>query len=174
MMNITIRQETISDYEHVYDLVKAAFTADDCPAPDEQELAIRLRTSPAFVPQLSLVAVQDGGRLAGHILFTEVKVSGHTLLALAPLSVLPDAQNQGVGGKLIREGHSVAAALGYKGSIVLGHAGYYPKFGYVPASRYHISAPFEVPDESFMAIELLENGLHGIRGVVEYSREFFE
>ena len=112
MMNITIRQETISDYEHVYDLVKAAFTADDCPAPDEQELVIRLRKSPAFVPQLSLVAVQDGGRLAGHILFTEVKVSGHTLLALAPLSVLPDAQNQGVGGKLIREGHSVAAALG--------------------------------------------------------------
>lgn len=80
MMNITIRQETISDYEHVYDLVKAAFTADDCPAPDEQELVIRLRKSPAFVPQLSLVAVQDGGRLAGHILFTEVKVSGHTLL----------------------------------------------------------------------------------------------
>lgn len=173
-MNITIRQETISDYEHVYDLVKAAFTADDCPAPDEQELVLRLRKSRAFVPQLSLVAVQDGGKLIGHILFTEVKVSGQTLLALAPLSVLPDAQNQGVGGKLIREGHGIAAALGYKGAIVLGHAGYYPKFGYVPANRFHISAPFEVPDDSFLAIQLQENGLQGIRGVVEYPKEFFE
>lgn len=172
-MDITIRQETVHDYERVYDLVKAAFTADDCPSPDEQELVIRLRKSHAFVPQLSLVA-EYGEKIVGHILFTEVKVSGHTLLALAPLSVLPDAQNHGVGGQLIEEGHKIAAGLGYPGCIVLGHAAYYPRFGYEPAGKYHISPPFEVPDDNFMAIALQPDGLKNIRGVVEYAKEFFE
>ena len=58
--------------------------------------------------------------------------------------------------------------------IVLGHKDYYPKFGFKTASQWKIKAPFDVPDNVFMAKELLENGLLGISGIVEYPNEFEE
>ena len=61
--------------------------------------------------------------------------------------------------------------LGYHFSFVLGSEKYYPKSGYVPASRYGIKAPFEVADENFMAIELNDTNLK-IFGTVEYAEEF--
>ena len=88
----------------------------------------------------------------GHILFTKALVQGVEVLALAPLSVLPDYQNKGIGLALMKEGHNIAHKLGYEYSVVLGHSKYYPKAGYTPASKYGIKAPFEVEDESFMAI----------------------
>lgn len=93
------------------------------------------------------------------------------MLALAPLSVLPAYQNRGIGLSLIKKGHAVAARLGYQYSVVLGHAKYYPKAGYVPASRYGISAPFPVEDESFMAAVLCENA-DRLDGMMEYDKAF--
>lgn len=84
-----------------------------------------------------------------HILFTKAVVQGVEVLALAPLSVLPDYQNRGIGLSLMKEGHSIAHKLGYEYSVVLGHSKYYPKAGYIPASECGIKAPFEVDDESF-------------------------
>lgn len=94
-----------------------------------------LRKSGAFVPGLSLVAETDG-ILAGHILFTEIRIGGRTALALAPLSVLPAYQRRGVGSALIAEGHRAARELRYPFSVVLGSERYYPKFGYLPAERF--------------------------------------
>ena len=54
----------------------------------------------------------------------------------------------------MKEGHSIAHKLGYEYSVVLGHSKYYPKAGYIPASECGIKAPFEVDDESFMALNL--------------------
>ena len=67
-----------------------------------------------------------------------------------------------------------AKELGYGSVIVLGHSEYYPKFGFKKASEWNIKAPFEVPDEAFMAVELSENALQGIEGVVQYSSAFAE
>ena len=39
---------------------------------------------------------------------------------------------------------------------------------------WNIKAPFNVPDNVFMAIELVENGLLDISGVVKYPKEFEE
>lgn len=65
----------------------------------------------------------------------------------------------------------MAQKLGYKYSVVLGHPKYYPKAGYVPASQYGIKAPFEVDDESFMAVSLSEtNG--NLNGTIEYDAAF--
>ena len=50
--------------------------------------------------------------------------------------------------------------------------GYYPKFGFVPASRWGINAPFEVPSGAFMGIELEDNGLQGVSGTVRYPPAF--
>ncbi|MWV42688.1 GNAT family N-acetyltransferase [Paenibacillus sp. HJL G12] len=172
-MNIIIRQEKREDANEVYQIVQKAFDKADYSDHDEHNLVKRLRNSTKYIPELSLVA-ETVDSIVGHILFTEIKVGDHTLLALAPVAVLPEMQNKGIGKMLIMEGHKIAAQLGYKGSVVLGHDTYYPKFGYKKASQYGIKAPFEVSDDSFMAIELIDDGLSDANGVVEYAKEFFE
>jgi predicted N-acetyltransferase YhbS len=81
-------------------------------------------------------------------------------------------QGKGIEEKLILEGHKIALKLELNSVIVVGHPGYYPRFGYVPARRFGITAPFDVPDEAFMANELTANALSDIKGVVEYPKEF--
>ena len=88
---------------------------------------------------------------------TKAVVKDTTLLALAPLSVLPDYQNKGIGLALMKAGHAIARKLGYEYSVVLGYPQYYSKVGYIPASKLGIEAPFEVEDEYFMALSLNGN-----------------
>lgn len=167
---LDIRQEQPTDYDAVYQVVKEAFADAEHTDGDEQDLVVRLRKSKSFIPELSLVAVEDE-QIVGHILFTRAAVNGIEVLALAPLSVLPKYQNRGIGQSLIKQGHIIAQKMGYRYSVVLGHEKYYPKSGYVPASQYGIKAPFEVEDESFMAICL--NGTIGkLNGVMEYDEAF--
>lgn len=165
-----IRQEQSSDYNIVYQLVKAAFANALHSDGNEQDLVASLRKSKSFIPQLSLVAVCDGN-IAGHILFTKVTVGGKIELALAPLSVLPEYQRQGIGLALIAEEHRIAQESGYEYSIVLGHPQYYPKAGYKPASLYGIKAPFKVADEDFMAFKLNPDA-KPLNGTVEYDPAF--
>ena len=165
-----IRQEVPADYPVVYSLIKEAFaSAEHCDG-NEQDLAAALRQSPCFVPELSLVAETDG-RVVGHILFTKLQIGTSTQLALAPLSVLPEFQGQGAGSALVRQGHQIARELGYSYSVVLGSETYYPRFGYVPAERFGIQAPFPVPAENFMAAKLTEDA-PPVRGMVQYAPEF--
>lgn len=131
------------------------------------------RKSSAFIPELSLVA-QYQEEIVGYILFTKIKIDQHISLALAPLAILPAFQRKGVGKKLILEGHRIAKELGYSSVIVLGHPTYYSRFGYTPASKWNIKAPFDIPDEVFMAIELVPNSLKHTNGKVEYAQEFFD
>ncbi len=167
---LNIRQEQSADYDAVYQVVKEAFANAEHTDGDEQDLVVRLRKSKFFIPELSLVSVEDE-KIVGHILFTRAVVNGIEVLALAPLSVLPKYQNRGIGKSLIKQGHIIAQKMGYKYSVVLGNEKYYPKSGYVPASQYGIKAPFEVEDENFMAICL--NGAIGkLNGVIEYDEAF--
>lgn len=168
--NMEIRQERREDWDAVYCLVRKAFASAEQSDGNEQDLVSALRESQSFIPELSLVAV-DGEQIVGHILFTRVTVGGAQALALAPLSVLPEKQGKGIGLALIREGHRIAGQLGYGYSIVLGHAGYYPKAGYQPASRYGIRAPFHVPDGNFMAVKLSDQAPK-VEGVVQYDAAF--
>lgn len=165
-----IRKETAADYKAVYALVEAAFQTAEHADGDEQDLVERLRKSATFIPELSLVA-EDDGIVVGYILFTKNKIGDSEQLTLAPLAVLPERQREGIGGKLIMEGHRIAENLGYGYSIVLGHASYYPRFGYVPAKEYGIRAPFQVPDEHFMACKLMQ-AAEEIEGVLQYPPEF--
>lgn len=117
-----------------------------------------------------MVAIKDN-KIIGYILFTKIKIGEYDELALAPLGVLPEYQKQHVGSELIKQGHKIASELGYHYSVVLGDEKYYSKFGYIPASKYGIKAPIDVPDENFMAINLNHSNVP-INGVVKYAKEF--
>ena len=170
MTHMVIRQEQPADHEAVYQVVKEAFSNAEHTDGHEQDLVVALRKSRSFIPELSLVAVEDE-KIAGHILFTRAVVDHTEVLALAPLSVLPAYQGRGIGLSLIAQGHRIAAELRYQYSIVLGHANYYPKADYIPASRYGIKAPFEVNDENFMAKCFCENA-DKLDGFIEYDKAF--
>lgn len=167
---MVIRQEEARDHSTVYSLVKRAFETAEHADGKEQDLVSALRKSKAYIPQLSLVAETDG-TLVGHILFTRAEVGDAAVLALAPLSVLPEYQRQGVGTALIREGHRIAGELGYGWSIVLGSETYYPRLGYLPADTFGIKAPFEAPRENFMACRLTGSA-PAVHGTVRYAKEF--
>ncbi|QUW23802.1 N-acetyltransferase [Sporosarcina sp. Marseille-Q4063] len=173
--NLEIRQEQVEDYELTERVVKLAFADAKHSDKKEHELVSRIRKSDSFIPKLSLVATDiDSDKIVGHILLSKIKINKAESLALAPVSVLPEYQNQSIGGLLISEALKEAEVLGYNSVVVLGHPEYYPKFGFKKASLWGITAPFEVPDEAFMAIELSENTLSGVSGVVEYPSVFFE
>ena len=165
-----IRQETPKDYEEVYELIREAFASAEHADGNEQDLVEALRKGDAFIPELSLVAEEDG-QLAGHILFTKAQVGEAEVLALAPLSVRPAFQRQGVGTALIEEGHRIARKMGYAYSIVLGSENYYPRLGYREAAGFGVEVPEGVPSANFMAIQLLE-GAPALGGPVIYAEEF--
>jgi len=75
---------------------------------------------------------------------------------------------------LILKAHKIAKDLNFNSVILLGHEKYYPKFGYEMSNKYGIKLPFDVPDENCMLIELTENALKNINGIVEYPKEFYE
>jgi predicted N-acetyltransferase YhbS len=172
-----IRQEKEKDLKDVFCLIEKAFKKEQFSDGQEQFLVERLRKSTAFIPELSLVAEVEG-EIVGHILLTKLKIKNETnefdSLALAPVSVLPEFQGKGIGGELIMKAHSKAKELGHKSVVLLGHANYYPRFGYEQANKFGIELPFDVPKENCMVIELKENGLKGVRGMVEYPKEFNE
>ena len=176
-MELQFRTEQPTDFTEVATLVEAAFATEPHSDHQEQYLVARLRNSPAFIPDLSIIA-QVGDRIVGHILLTKAYIQNHEkrfpTLALAPVSVLPSVQGQGIGGKLIREAHRRAIDLEYTSVVLLGHADYYPRFGYVPASRYNIYFPFDAPDENCLIKALQADALEGISGQVIYAAAFFE
>lgn len=176
-MEIKIRQEILSDYKDVAKIIEEAFKNEQYSDQKEHLLVEKLRKSEVFIPELSLVA-ENNGSLVGHILLTKLKVINESetyySLALAPVSVHPIFQGKGIGKKLILESHKLARTLGYRSIILLGHQDYYPKFGYQLANSFNIQLPFDVPDENCMAIELIKGSLSKISGLVEYPSEFYE
>ncbi|GGS43500.1 N-acetyltransferase [Streptomyces parvus] len=150
MTTWTARPETSDDITAIRDINLAAF-----PTSEEADLIDALRTDPkAWIDGLSLVTEGSDGTLAGHALLTRCHVDGAPALALAPCAVRPSAQRTGAGSAAIRAALDAARSLGENLVLVLGHPEYYPRFGFTPASRFGIRAPFDVPDEAMMAMAL--------------------
>jgi predicted N-acetyltransferase YhbS len=174
-VKIEIRQEKESDFQIVNHLTFLAFQNMEFADGDEHILVAHLRNSLDFIPELSLVAILNG-EIVGHILFTSSRIVStdrvFKSLTLAPVSVHPDYQNQGIGSLLIKEGLRIAKEMGHTNVNVLGHADYYPKFGFFPASQFGVTIPMEVPDEAFMMLELVKDSLKGIHGTLQWAKEF--
>jgi putative acetyltransferase len=170
MDSFFIRHELPDDASAIFELHLQAFAQDG-----ESRLVDALREDGNINPELSLVAVHDN-RIIGHILFCPIAIVSGTVetaaLALAPLGVHQDYQCMGIGAALIEEGLEEARRLGHRIVIVVGHPGYYPRFGFTAASDSQITAPFPCPDEAFMALPLKPGALDGIGGMVRYPVAF--
>jgi putative acetyltransferase len=168
LVTLTVRAETKADRESVRLVNESAFGR-----PAEADLVDALREG--MKSCVSLVA-EDGGRVVGHILFSPVSVeSGEgawAALGLGPMAVLPERQGRGVGSELVRAGLSECLRLGHEVVFVLGHARYYPRFGFTPAAAKGIACEFPSRDENFMVVELRPGAIAGRKGLVRYSPEF--
>jgi putative acetyltransferase len=167
---VMIRAEKREDIDAIHSVNSLAFGQED-----EAILVQRIRESSGFIPELSLVAVKDS-QVVGHILFSRIHIDTPkgdvAVLSLAPIAVLPEFQNSGIGSKLVREGLKKCKEMGHTIVVIIGHPEYYPRFGFVPARKKGLDLHFPVPDEAFMVCELVPDALEGIKGMVEYPPEF--
>ncbi|MEW2122374.1 N-acetyltransferase [Streptomyces sp. NPDC007259] len=169
MTDITwpVRPETAADIPAVHAVNAAAF-----PTEAEADLVEALRADPsAWLPGLSYVAESPDGNIASFALLTRCRVGDAPALALAPVATAPEHQRRGAGSAVIRAVLDAARLRGEALVLVLGHAAYYPRFGFVPASRYGIRPSFEVPDEAMMAL-VLDDSAPVARGTIEYPKAF--
>lgn len=144
-----IRAESRTDVTTIREITLAAFTT-----ALEANLIDTLRSDPAWITGLSMVAEDPEGRLVGHVLLTRCHIDETPALILGPISVRPEGQNQGVGGALIRAAISAARLRGEHAIVLVGHPGYYPRFGFEKASAHGIVAPIDAPDDAVMALSL--------------------
>ncbi len=164
-----IRAERPSDAEAINDVLTAAFEGED-----EAHLVGMLRSQGAVL--VSMVA-ELAGVVVGHVVFTRAQIAWgdaeQAVAALGPMAVSPAYQRQGIGGQIINSGLAACRSRGETVVVVLGHPGYYPKFGFAPAGRHGLRSEFGGPPEAFMVLPLTLDALAGSEGLVKYHEAFY-
>jgi putative acetyltransferase len=161
---LQIQQERPADTAAIRDVNRRAFEQDQ-----EANIVDALRSNGASL--LSLVATLNGC-VVGHIMYSPITVGESTGAALGPMAVLPEYQRQGIGSKLVQAGNQKLKDAGCPFIIVVGHADYYPRFGFKPASVHGITCEWEVPDNVFMLVVLDETKMQAVSGLAKYRPEF--
>ncbi len=164
-----IRTETEKDYGAIKEIHDKAFGHDV-----ESALIERLRKSPGFNKEFSLVAEEEG-KVIGHILFTDVTVntpvSSTPAVILAPLAVLKEYRGLGAGSALVKEGIRRTKAAGHRLMLVNGHR-FYERFGFTTAHDKGIFRPNPHPSAVVRLLELEAGAAAGVMGVIKYPIEF--
>jgi putative acetyltransferase len=170
-LGVLIRREAPGDVEVIRSVTAAAFARPGEGVPAEAPLVDWLRESPAWIAELSLVAVDPGGKVVGHVLCTRGTVESIPVLALGPLSVRPDWWRQGVGKALMHAVLGAADALSEPLVALLGSTEYYPKFGFRLAGEFGITPAHPQWTEHFQ-VRTLTAYDPAIRGEFTYPEPF--
>lgn len=171
-MHFVLRQEQATEYATIHDLIRVAFETAQVRDGNEQNFADHLRTSTNYIPELALVA-QNKKQLIGHIMLTktEVRQDNNAVyqqgLLLAPLSVVQEYRNQGIGSALMHEGLKRAKALGYSAVFLCGNPAYYTRFGFLPLQDFAIRSSQNIPHPYGMACELRSGALQKVQGILK-------
>ena len=166
-----IRREPGDDVGPVAAVTTAAFGGEHATPPVETRLLEELRRTDAWVPQLSLVAVGDGGDVVGHVVCTRAHLGSGPALGLGPISVRPDRQRRGVGSALVHAVLGGADAMGEPVVVLLGDPAYYRRFGFRPAAEYGIAPPLDEWAPHFQA-RTLHAWDPAMRGRFTYAEPF--
>jgi predicted N-acetyltransferase YhbS len=166
-----IRRTTDSDRAAIRDIHTDAFG--EAQGQEIAELVIDLLDDETAKPLISLAAELDE-KIVGHILFTRAMLKPEhrdiSVRILAPLAVAREMQGDGVGGSLIMEGLKQLTASGVDLVFVLGHPGYYPKYGFRPAGALGFEAPYAIPSEhadAWMVQELRPGIIGNVQGAIQ-------
>lgn len=166
-----IRQETEQDYSRIRELVRVAFQTAQVSNGKEQDLVDELRAGPNYLPELALVAEEDGD-IIGHSMIIRFYVDGDQrrfeVLYVAPISVVLEQRNRGIGSALIGESFRLAREMGFSAVILVGDPDYYHRFGFQPSVSFGIKNTEGIPDENVMVCELLPDALQGVSGTVTF------
>ena len=162
---IEIRDEQIGDEAAIREVHRRAFGADE-----ECRIVDALRASGGTL--VSLVATLNG-RVVGHILHSPARVGADAMgAALGPMAVVPEYQRQGIGSQLVEVGIERLRTAGCPFVVVVGHAQYYPRFGFRPAAAHGITCEWDVPADVFMVLMLDPVRMAGVSGPANYRTEF--
>ena len=163
---VLIREEEPGDFDTIREVNRLAFAGDI-----EARLVDQLRDESLVIA--SLVAIANG-EIVGHVLFSDLPIttSSATIPAasLAPIAVKPAFQRRGIGAEMIRRGLELCRERGKLAVIVLGHPGYYPRFGFSCELARRIRSPYS--GEAWMALELVPDVLRDVEGAVQYPEAF--
>ena len=175
-MEFIIRLERPEDVIAVEMLTREAFWNLHVPGCSEHLAARQLRASRDFLPELDLVAVEDG-RVIGNIMFTRSRVVGSMnenfeTITFGPVSVLPECQNRGVGRSLIERGLTLAREAGHSAVIIYGNSGYYKKYGFRPGRDYGILTADGKYHAALLVLPLVPGALNGVSGRFLESEAF--
>jgi len=166
---ITIRQESFHDVQAREALLDACFG----PA-RFQKTCERLREGRKAADGLSLTIERDGA-LVGTVRLWHVSAGpDRPALMLGPLAIDPALQSLGLGGRLMRESLSRAAALGHKAVLLVGDAPYYERFGFSSAKTGSLRLPGPYERNRFLALEIEDGYLDGAQGLVAATGAFDE
>jgi predicted N-acetyltransferase YhbS len=166
--SIVLRNERASDYRSVEEVTREAFWNHHVPGCNEHYLLHIMRDSSAFIKELDFVAELDG-KIAANIVYAKSKIIGdsgehYEVITFGPVSVLPEYQGKGIGGKLIKHTTELAKALGYRAVLIYGDPEYYSKFGFVEAERFDIRTSDNMYAVPLQALELYPGALAGCSG----------
>ena len=167
-MNITIRPENAKEYFETEYITREAFWDVYHPGCMEHLVLHKLREAPGFVAELAFVAC-DVKRIVGNVVCSKAKVINDKkeefeVLSMGPLSVLPEYQGKDIGSLLIKTIIKKAQELSYRGIVIYGNPDFYHRFGFVNAEKFGIMTSESENFDYFMALELSEGSLQGIKG----------
>ena len=167
-MEIKLRTEQPADYRETENVTREAFWNHFSPGCNEHYLLHVMRDSLAFVPELDLVAEHDG-RIVGNVVCMKGVIQGddgvkYEVLSLGPISVLPEYQRKGIGGRLIGRTRELAREMGFRAVLLCGDPDYYLYQGFVPAELLGIRTADDMYAMALHVCELYEGALSGVRG----------
>jgi putative acetyltransferase len=170
---VFIRRETTQDHVAVRAVIIAAFARPEAAAtiPSEATLVDELRSTPQWLPGMSLVATTKAGELVGHVVCTRGKVDTAAVLGLGPLSVRPDQQRRGVGQALVHAVLGAADALDEPLVALLGSPDYYSRFGFRLSHELGITPPQPEWQPHFQ-VRVLTAYTPALRGTFSYPEPF--
>lgn len=165
-----IRQINPQDYESVYKLIEKAYKTAKVSDGTEQDFALRLRKSLAYISELDLV-MEENGEIIGHVMLTKnnIEQDDGTLnptLMLAPICIELEHRNRGLGAMLINFALERAKSLGYTSVFLCGNIDYYSRFGFKEISSFGIENVGAVSAQYSLCLELVSGALSGVCGKI--------